>query len=134
MAYKPYKTNKMNRTNKTYSLAEFIRSWDFANPRWENLPEGFLHCDTSALTTKQERHLYDAIKTMWLVSSYGRKVLYKTVAKRAVVGMTAVILLILLGRALAVSPDKKITRSVSAKTVSEVVEDIVVSTMSAIFR
>ena len=125
-------------TNKTYTtytnLKKFVRSWDFANPRWENLPKGFPDCDTSALTQKQDKHLYEAIKTTWVISGGGRKTFYKTVTRRALVGVTIVIFAVLLGRNLAIGREGGITRRVSAKTVGEKVGEIVDATMSAVFR
>lgn len=124
-----YKTNKSYKSN---SLTEFIRSWDFANPSWENLPLGFPDCDTSTLTQKQDKHLFDAIKTEWVISGGGRRFFYKSIAKRALVG-TTIVALLLFAKNL-VSTSESLTRNVSAKTVGEKVGEIVQATMSAVFR
>jgi len=125
-------------TNKTYTtytnLKKFVRSWDFANPRWENLPKGFPDCDTSALTQKQDKHLYEAIKTEWIIESDGRKTFYKTAVKRTVLGLAIVAATVLLGRNMATGTETGFARNVSAKTVSDAVGEAIQATMSAVFK
>ena len=53
-------------TYTTYTK-NFIREFNFANPDWDNLPEGFPYCNISSLT-RGEKYLYGGIKTAWLVS------------------------------------------------------------------
>lgn len=131
MTYKRNTTYTTHKTYSTYSLAEFVLSWDFENPKWENLPPGFPHCDKRGLT-KQEGHLLDGIKLAWLTSE-GRGVFYKSLARRTVV-LAVLIFVVLLGRSVLTSTDKSVAQSVSAKTVTQAVEDFVEATMSAVFR
>ena len=123
-----------NKRNKTYKLTEAIHSFNFTNPQWEQLPVGFPNCDTSELPTREEKYLFNAIKTAWVISGGGRSYFYKTVFKHTAVGITAIALMIFLGKVLVASPEKKVTRSVSAKTVTRAVEDFVEATMSAVFK
>ncbi len=112
-------------------VKRFIAGFDFPEPDWGNLPDGFPNLDKKGLS-KEEGHLLDGIKLAW-VTSEGRETLYKTTAKRAFVGMVIVILILLGGNLLA-NPENSITKSVSAKTVSESVGDFVEATMSAVFK
>jgi len=48
-------------------LKIYINSFYFPDPSWENLPVGFPNCDTSTLS-KEENHLFEAIKIAWLIS------------------------------------------------------------------
>jgi len=114
------------------TLKKSINSWDFSNPNWNKLPPGFPDCNLNGLTTKQERHLFDGIKLAWLASE-GRNYLIKGIVRQTAV-ITAIILIIILGKTLTSSPDKYLTRSVSAKTVGQTFGDLVEATMSAVFR
>ncbi len=114
-----------------YELREFINTFNFPEPDWSNLPAGFPNLDKTGLT-KEESHLLDGITLAW-VTSEGRDFFAKRYARRALVG-TTIILLILFGNNLLAKAEKSITKSVSAKTVTEVFEDIIISTMSAVFR
>ena len=116
------------------TLKNSINSWDFSNPDWTKLPTDFPNCDTSGLTSKQDKHLFDAIKTEWIVEGGGREKFYKTAVRQVILGLTVSILGILLFRNLIISPDEYITRSVSAKTVGQTFGDFVEATMSAVFR
>lgn len=50
---------------KSKILKSFVNNFNFPEPSWENLPTDFPYCDLNGLTV-QEKHLYDAIKTMWI--------------------------------------------------------------------
>lgn len=50
---------------KKLKLKSFINSFNFPEPCWDNLPKDFPYCEVNGLTT-QEKHLFDAIKTMWI--------------------------------------------------------------------
>jgi len=113
------------------SLRKFITDFNFPNPDWTSLPEGFPNLDKSGLT-KEESHLLDGIKLAWVVSE-GRETLYKTTAKRAFVGI-AIVVLVLLGGNFLTNPEKSLTKSVSAKTVGQSLEEFVEATMSAVRR
>ena len=115
----------------TSQTKRFIAEFNFPNPDWSNLPAGFLDLDKTGLT-KEESHLLDGIKLAWIASK-GRGVFYKTVAKRAFVGI-AIVVLVLLGGNLLANPEKSIAKNVSAKTVSQTVEEFVEATMSAVFK
>ena len=129
----------MKKTKKLYTpyrvsllkVKGFVKEFDFPNPDWSSLPDGFPNLSKEGLT-KQERHLLDGIKLTWVVSE-GRETLYKTTAKRAFVGVV-IVALVLLGGSFLVRPETSITKSVSAKTVSQTVEEFVEATMSAVFR
>lgn len=47
------------------NLKQFINNFDFPNPDWSNLPEGFPFCDTSNLN-KEEKGLYSGIVFAWI--------------------------------------------------------------------
>lgn len=49
----------------TKELKEFVNDFNFPDPSWDNLPVGFPYCDTNGLSL-QEKHLFNAIKTMWI--------------------------------------------------------------------
>ena len=114
------------------NLKQYINQFDFTNPCWKNLPMGFPDCDTSGLTQKQDRHLYNAIKTEWIVEGGGRGYMVKAVAKRMAV-IAAIIFVLLAGGRL-ITSSQITTNTVSAKTVSQTVGDFVEATMSAVFR
>jgi hypothetical protein len=126
------------------TLKNSINSWDFSNPDWNNLPMGFLSEPEGSMSrwpnlsktglTKEERHLFDAIKTQWIIEGGGREKFYKTAVRQVILGLTVSILGVLLFSNLNTSPDKNLTRSVSAKTVSQSFGDFVEATMSAVFR
>ena len=115
-------------------LKRFIHSWDFANPNWEKLPLSFPDCDKSGLTSKQDKHLFDAIKTEWIIEGDGKKTFYKTAVKRTVLGLAIVTAIVLLGKNMATGTETGLARNVSAKTVSTTVSEIVQATMSAVFK
>jgi len=114
------------------NLKQYINQFDFTHPHWDNLPAGFPHCDISGLTTKQDKHLYDAIKTEWIVEGGGRQYFYKSIARRALV--TAAIIFVLLAGKNAITSNQSTTNTVNAKTVSQTVGDFVEATMSALIR
>ena len=116
---------------KKLSIKKFIKEFSFPEPDWTSLPEGFPKLNKTGLT-RQEGHLLDGIKLAWVVSD-GRDYFIKTVARRAFVG-AAIIILVLLGKTIVSSPDKNLTRSVSAKTVGQTFGDFVEATMSAVFK
>ena len=114
------------------NLKQYINQFDFTHPRWDNLPMGFPHCDTSGLTQKQDRHLYNAIKTEWIVEGSGRQYFYKLIARRALVTV-AIIFTLLAGRNI-ITKTQTNTNTVSAKTVGQTVGEIIESTRSALIR
>lgn len=125
MSYKSYKSN---------NLAEFIRDFNFPNPSWDRLPAGFPDCDGRGLSEKQDRHLFEAIKTAWIIEGGGRKTFYKTAVRKAAFGIAVVIVIVLLGKTITESPEKTITRSANAKTITQTVGEIIESTRSAILK
>ena len=118
----------------TKSLRDFVKNFDFANPSWEDLPVGFPDCDLSGLTEKQDRHLYGAIKTAWVIEGGGRQDFYKTATRRAAFAMALVIVITLLGKTIIASPQNSVARSANAKTLSQTVGEIIESTRSAILK
>ena len=119
------------RKMKIENLRAFVNEFNFPNPDWTSLPEGFPNIDKDGLT-KEEGHILDGIKLAWITSE-GQEALYKATAKRAFLGI-AIVILVLLGSSLLVRPETSITTSVSAKTVSQSFEEFVEATMSAVFR
>lgn len=115
---------------KALPLRVFIRSWDFTNPSWGNLPAGFPDFDKKGLT-REEGHLLDGIKLAWMAGE-GRGVFYKTVARQAVV--TATIIFVLFAGRNIITRTHYITNTVSAKTVTQTIGEIIESTASAILR
>lgn len=111
---------------------QLITEFNFPNPDWNNLPSGFPRLDKAGLT-RQEGHLLDGIKLAWIASE-GRDVFYKSLARRTVVGIVILILAILVGKNLITATDKSLTHTVSAKTVSQKVEEVIEATMSAVFK
>lgn len=114
-----------------YELREYINTFDFPEPDWSNLPVGFPSLDKTGLT-KEEGHLLDGIRLAWLTSE-GREVFYKTLARRTVV-IVVLVFVVLFGRSVLISTNKSVTRTVSAKVMGERVGDFVEATMSAVFR
>ncbi len=110
---------------------QFIKTFNFPTPDWSELPSDFPNLSKKGLT-KEEGHLLDGIKLAWM-SSEGRNFVYKLTIKRTFVG-TIIFILILLGGILLAKPDKSITKSVNAKTVTTAVGEIIEATMSAVFR
>jgi hypothetical protein len=51
----------------TGKLKKYIKDFDFEKPRFKNAPKGFPNCDLRGLT-KEEKHLFSAIVTAWVVS------------------------------------------------------------------
>lgn len=122
--YTPCKTRSLK-------VKEFVAGFDFPEPDWERLPEGFPKLDKQGLT-KEEGYLLDGIKLAWTVSE-GRGFFYKRTAKRVVIGLSIAII-ILAGTTLLGSYDKTLSKSVNAKTVTTAVGEIVEATMSAVFK
>ena len=118
------------RKMSTSDLNKFVNEFDFPEPDWTTLPEGFPNLSKNGLS-KEEGHLLDGIKLAW-VTSEGRSVFFKSVAKRTSV-VTAIVFVFLIGKSLLTS-NQTITKTVSAKTVGEKVGEIVEATRSAIFR
>jgi len=114
------------------SLIKYVKNFDFTHPRWDNLPMGFPDCDTSGLTQKQDRHLFDAIKTEWIVEGGGQGYFVKAVARRTAIAAAVIFVLFAGGRL--ITSSQITTNTVSAKTVSQTVGDFVEATMSAVFR
>lgn len=109
-----------------------VRSWNFDDPDWNKLPSGFPDCDTSGLTSKQDKHLYEAIKTAWIVEGRGQVYLYKTYAKRVLVAVAAIF--ILATGSYLITNGQEYANTANAKTVGQKVEGAVQATMSAVFR
>lgn len=133
--YTPYKTRSLK-------VRRFIAGFNFVEPNWDNLPGGFPNLDKTGLT-KEEGHLLNGIKLAWLTSA-GRSVFYRTLARRTVLG-AAIITIALLGRSIITTTNNSYAKSVNAATVSatiknltkvsaEGLEDIIESTRSAIFN
>lgn len=116
----------------TSQTKRFIAEFNFPEPDWSTLPTGFPDLNKDGLTNEEE-HLLDGIKLAW-VTDEGRNVLYRSIARRAVVGISILIISILLGRSLMTGTHGRVAKSVSAKTVSRSVEEFVEATMSAVFR
>ena len=110
----------------------FINEFNFRDPDWATLPFDFPKLSKKGLS-KVEGHLLDGIKLAWTVS-VGRKVFAKSVAKHVMLSFSIVVIAILLGKTLIGGSLYLVTKNVSAKTVSESVEEIVEATMSAVFN
>ena len=110
----------------------FINEFNFRDPDWATLPLNFPKLSKKGLS-KVEEHLLDGIKLAWMVS-VGRKVFAKSVAKRVMIGFSILVISVLLGETLLSGTQNLFTQSVSAKTVSESVTEMVQATMSAVFR
>lgn len=113
-------------------LKNFINGWNFADPKWEKLPESFPDCDISELTTKQDRHLFEAIKTAWIVFGGGRDYFVKQVVRRTILAI--VIIFVLFAGGNLIKDIQTDTNTVRAKTVGQVVGNVVEATMSAVFK
>jgi hypothetical protein len=69
------------------NLKHFIKSYDFTNPSWDNLPSGFPNVGEDGLT-KEEIHLLDAIKMAWLVADEKRSyTIYKYILINRMAGL-----------------------------------------------
>ena len=119
------------RKEKPLKVKHFIARFDFPNPDWSTTPSGFPYMDKTGLT-KQEGHLLDGIKLAWVVSDGGREHLYKSVARKALLGVTAIVLIFLTINLL--TKPVSLTKNVEAKTVRQAVGAVVEATMSAVFR
>ena len=122
--YKTYMTNKTE-------IKKFIRNFNFPDPKWDNLPQGFPNLNKDGLSL-EEGYLFDAIKTAWIIEG-GRKTFYRAFAKKTLLGVAAAAL-ILLGGSLVTAGKNALTTSVSAKTITQSFGEILESTMSAIIR
>ena len=117
--------------NKPLKVKQFVAEFNFPYPDWSSLPAGFPNLNKRGLT-KEEGHLLDGITLAWITSD-GREVFYKTLARRTVV-IVVLIFVVLFGRSVLTSTNKSVTRTVSAKVMGERVGDFVEATMSAVFR
>ncbi len=52
------------------NIRKFINNFNFPNPEWDDLPEGFFRVDKSNLS-KQEQSLHSAILAAWVVDRSG---------------------------------------------------------------
>lgn len=69
------------------NLRQFIRSFNFPNPSWDNLPVGFPNISEEGLS-KEEAHLLDAIKLAWLVADEKRSyTIYKYILINRMAGL-----------------------------------------------
>jgi len=124
------KTQARLTTKSQATLKEFVLNFDFENPQWDKLPPDFPNLDKSGLST-EEGHLLDGIKLAWLTGE-GRETFYKSVTRKALVGVTTVILIVLISNLL--TKPVSFTKSAQAKTLTEAVGEVVEATMSAVFR
>ncbi|OGM24057.1 hypothetical protein A2715_02670 [Candidatus Woesebacteria bacterium RIFCSPHIGHO2_01_FULL_39_32] len=116
-------------TYKTYTK-KFIRNFNFSNPNWENLPNGFPNLGKQGLT-RQEGCLLDAIKLAWMTGELeGRKSLLLNTT-RVFLLVSAIVVIGTLGLQLLRSPENTFT-TVNAATIK--VDDVIQSTMSAILK
>ena len=112
-------------------INEFVNNFNFPNPSWENLPEGFPNLDKDGLTT-QEGHLLDAIKLAWINSNeQGKKYFLQKTARNVFFVLSILVIGTLTVRVLK-NPQNSYTMNVHAAT--EKVSEVVQSTMSAILR
>lgn len=117
-------------------LKRFIKEFNFPDPEWNNLPEGFPNCDKQSLT-KEESHLLEAIEMAWMLTEKGRTTLYKKFLRLSFV-VIAISTIALLGINILTNPEGKYTKSVNAATISaqlmQNLEGAIESTRSAIFN
>jgi hypothetical protein len=70
-----------------FSVKQFIKSYDFTSPSWDNLPSGFPNVDDDGLT-REEAHLLEAIKMAWLVADERRSyTIYKYILVNRMAGL-----------------------------------------------
>lgn len=119
-----------NDVTEQQKLMHFINNFSFPNPDWNVLPADFPNISKTGLT-KEEGHLLDGIKLAWL-SSKGKAYFIKITARRTFVVAT-IIFVLLAGRNI-ITGSHTTSKTVSAKTVSQVVGEAVQATMSAVFR
>lgn len=110
--------------NNTNQLKDFINNFNYPDPSWDNLPEGFPNCSKSGLSP-QEQGLLEGIVLAWY-NEDGRTVIYKRSATISTV-LTTIIFIIFLSVHTLSSPTVKIVRSVSAATVSAMLKKHTVS-------
>ena len=111
-------------------LKIIINNWDFSSPDWESLPKDFPNLSKKSLTIKEEM-LLDGICLAWMASE-GRNYLIKRMLRRGLVAI-AIIFVLLAGGNL-ITSSQTTTNTVSAKTVTQALGEIVESTRSAILR
>jgi hypothetical protein len=58
------------KNKKSVSLKQFIKDFDYDNPEWSRLPEGFPHPDTKGLK-REERRIFEGIKMAWVFRKPG---------------------------------------------------------------
>ncbi|MBN1168249.1 hypothetical protein JXA63_00005 [Candidatus Woesebacteria bacterium] len=73
----------MSRDVQVKELKAFINSFNYPDPSWENLPNGFPNCDTRGLTP-QEEGLFSGIQLIWYANHGGRQALYRRFAQSMV--------------------------------------------------
>jgi uncharacterized membrane protein len=130
----------MKKDTKQFKLKKFIKEFNFPDPNWSSLPEGFPYLNKKGLTT-EEGHLLDAVELAWLTTGTGRSILYKKIA-RVSLATIAVIIIGIFAKTVLKNPESKYLKSAKAATISatlkhngvNIIEDVVESTMSAIHK
>ncbi|KKQ84310.1 MAG: hypothetical protein UW51_C0009G0002 [Candidatus Amesbacteria bacterium GW2011_GWA1_44_24] len=126
-----YKQSLAGYAGKSYKLSRFIANFNFANPDWDNLPNGFFYCKKDGLT-KQEGHLLDAIVLAWYATQpEGRKFLSKKFTQTSSLLLISLISLIGLIRLISQN-HSDFAKPVQAATTT--VNQVIQSTMSAILK
>lgn len=80
----------MSRINKTSKLKKFINNFNYPEPHWEKLPEGFPYCDTRGLNPHEEG-LFSGIVLIWYANHGGRPILLKSFSQSLVLILAMVI-------------------------------------------
>jgi hypothetical protein len=107
----------------------FIKNFNFTNPDFSSVPNNFPGLSKTGLT-REERHLLDAIVLAWITSE-GRDYFLKRTARHTAIAVAIVFVLLAGGKVITTSQN---TKTVNAKTVGNVVGDVIEATMSAVFR
>ena len=116
--------SKQTLNNSYMSYKSYINNFNFPDPDWEKLPDGFFSLSKKGLT-KEEGHLFDAIKLAYFANEGGWKKSAARIGLICLIGLIALISLI--------STDTEpLARTVSAATLR--VDEVIQSTVSAILR
>jgi hypothetical protein len=126
-----YPINNMSyMSNKSYTTntKQFVSEFNFADPRWDKLPPNFFTLQSFSEggpnlpkddLTKQEKHLFEAIKLAYFTLEGGRKVVIQKAVRTGAISLIVIVIsLISLIALTSFSSGEKLAKPVNAATVS----------------
>jgi hypothetical protein len=107
-------------SNKSYTTntKQFVSEFNFANPRWDKVPADIATLPADGLS-KQEEHLFEAIKLAYFTLEGGRKVVIQKAVRTGAISLIVIVIsLISLIALTSFSSGEKLAKPVNAATVS----------------